>query len=180
MKIWYRYVDDTFCFIKDIEIENVRDVLNGFHENIGFTYEVENSNSLSFLHVRIMKNNDGSFETKVFRKETDTNIYIHWKSFAPKQWKIGTLKGLIRRAHVVSSKYYFLQNEINHLRHVFTQINGFPNFVFEKTLNETVNRMSITREENNNGEVENILPITPEVSSSGEVNEFIQPCLVSP
>lgn len=179
MKIWYRYVDDTFCFIKENEIENVRDVLNGFHENIGFTYEVENSNSLSFLDVRIIKNNDGSFETKVFRKETDTNIYIHWKSFAPKQWKIGTLKGLIRRAHVVSSNDSFLQNEINHLRHVFTKINGFPNFVFEKTLNETVNRMSVTPEENNNGET-NRMSVTPEVNNTGEVNEFIQPCLVLP
>ena len=167
LKLWYRYVDDTFSFIKENEIDNVKKTLNEFHEKIEFTSETEVSNNISFLDVNVKRNNDGSFDTEVFRKETDTNIYMHWKSFAPKTWKIGTLKGLIRRAHIVCSQPVSLTKEINHLRHVFTKINGFPNFIFEKTLNETVTKMSSQ-------------PVVNPVSTCTDEKRLIQPHLLLP
>ena len=57
MPVWYRYVDDTFTFIKADEAINVKNVLDSFHDNIKFTYEIEKNNSISFLDVNIIRKN---------------------------------------------------------------------------------------------------------------------------
>ena len=134
MSVWLRYVDDTFTFLREEEIENVKTVLNNFHPKIKFTHEIEKNNSLSFLDVNISRNVDNSFSTSVFRKPTDTNVYVHWKAHAPKIWKIGTLKGLFRRAFIISSSEVNLKNEINFLKDVFVKINQYPKTVVENTL----------------------------------------------
>ena len=98
MPLWFRYVDDTFTFIKENEIQNVLKVLNSFHPDIKFTHEIESNGCISFLDVKITKMEDGSLVREIFRKETDTNIYLHWKSFSPDIWK-----GLFRKAFIVCS-----------------------------------------------------------------------------
>ena len=77
-----------------------------------------------------------SFDTKVYRKPTDTNIYIHWQAFAPKAWKIGTLRGLIRRAFVLCSTDEAREQEIKHLKNVFRGLNGYPSRVVNTTIRE--------------------------------------------
>ena len=140
--LWYRYVDDTFSFIRKGEVENVIQVLNSFHESIKFTFEKESDNSLSFLDVKVIKNEDGSFETDIHRKKTDTNVYMNWHSFAPKPWKIGTLKGLIRRAFTICSTNEYRDREIAFLKKVFVKINCFPSKVVNKIINDVKNRMA--------------------------------------
>ena len=51
ISLWFRYVDDTFTFIRKGQVENVIEILNGFHENINFTFEKEAESSISFLDV---------------------------------------------------------------------------------------------------------------------------------
>ena len=46
MPLWFRYVDDTFTFIKNVDIENVKSVLNNFHSDIKFTNEIEKDNCI--------------------------------------------------------------------------------------------------------------------------------------
>ena len=142
MSVWLRYVDDTFTFLKEEEIENVKTVLNNFHPKIKFTHEIENENNLSFLDVCINRNGDNSFSTSVFRKPTDTNVYVHWKAHAPKIWKIGTLKGLFRRAFIISSSDTNLKNEINFLKDVFMKINKYPKAVVENTLKSVKDKIT--------------------------------------
>ena len=96
---------------------------------------------ISFLDVDVRRKNCGSFETKVHRKETDTNIYLNWKSFAPNIWKIGTLKGLFRRACLVCSTKTALKNEIKHLKYVFTKVNGYPSRVVNDTLQDVIKKI---------------------------------------
>lgn len=136
MSSWYRYVDDTFTFIKEGEIEAVQETLNRFHTDINFTYEEEKDGKISFLDVLISRKLDGSFDTEVFRKKTDSSIYINWDAFACRSWKIGTLKGLFRRAFLVCSTEKSLEGEIKHLKYVFTTINGYPSRVVSDTLHE--------------------------------------------
>lgn len=51
---WHRYVSDTFVLVEpDTNIQDVLDILNGFHPSIKFTYEVEEVNSLPFSYVRV-------------------------------------------------------------------------------------------------------------------------------
>ena len=112
-------------YIKPDFITNVIDILNKFHQNIKFTYEVEHNGQISFLDVLLMRCN-GKLETTVFRKETNNDIYLHWRSFARMTWKKGTLWTLIRRAYRVCSNDNLLQEELHYIEACLTECNGYP------------------------------------------------------
>ena len=83
--LWKRYVDDTICFIK---VTFINKVVETYHTNIKFTIETETENKISFLNVLLL---DSLISTKVYRKNTNTDIYINRKSFSPNNWKWGTI-----------------------------------------------------------------------------------------
>ena len=67
-----RYVDDTFLLFRDRAHGNsFLNYLNSKHQNISFSCEIENNNSLPFLDVNICRNSN-KFDTKLFRKSTFT------------------------------------------------------------------------------------------------------------
>ena len=103
MKCWTRYVDHTFCYKKTDSIDYVLKVLNGFHRNIQFTYEVETDSKIFFLDVLVIRDSSNNINRTVYRKSTNNDIYLNWKSFAPGKWKWGTLKTLTKRAYDVCS-----------------------------------------------------------------------------
>ena len=141
MSLWYRYVDDTFTFVKQGEVETIQTALNAFHNDIKFTYEVEQNSKISFLDVMVTKKPDGTFDTDVFRKKTDSSIYLNWESFTTRSWKIGTLKGLFRRAFMICSTSGALERELKQLKHVFTKVNGYPSKTVNKTLHEVKSKL---------------------------------------
>ena len=147
MVSWYRYVDDTFTFIKEDKIKYVQETLNSFHPDISFTYEEEVDNKISFLDVLVTRKPDGYFDTEVYRKKTDNSIYIHWEAYATSSWKIGTLRGLFRRAFLISSTEESLNREISHLKEVFTKVNGYPSKLVDKVLHEVREKMKSTNAE---------------------------------
>ena len=134
MPMWKRYVDDTFTFVKKDSIDQVIASLNGFHENIKFTHESEQLKKIPFLDVLITRTGDGTLDTAVYRKPTNNNVYIHWRSYGPKQWKTGTLAGIIRRAYSICSTKEALSSELDFIRHVFITINGYPKYLVESML----------------------------------------------
>ena len=73
---WRRYADDTFVFIKKVCEEHVLALLNSFHKNIQFTYELENQNKLPFLDVLLIRRRN-KIETNVYRKSTNNGIYLN-------------------------------------------------------------------------------------------------------
>ena len=123
---WSRYVADTFGFIKPGEEKSIQQELNSYHQSIQFTYELEENNKIPFLDVLITKSSNGKLETSVYRKSTNTDVYMNWKSHAPSTWKIATLKSLIKRAFLVSSTNSSLNNELSHLKKVFCNYNDYP------------------------------------------------------
>ena len=164
MPLWLRYVDDTFSFIEEEKVDEVLSVLNRFHTNIKFTHELESNKCISFLDVKVIKNDSGFLSREVFRKETDTNIYLHWKSFAPNIWKIGTLKGLFRRAFIVCSHEEYRKKEINHLKFVFTKINKYPMHIVEKTLKEVQEKIQASTTIQNNNQVPDTTNAEPSIT----------------
>ena len=171
--LWLRYVDDTFSFVKQDRIEEVITALNNFHPNIKFTSECEVNGSISFLDVRITTLPDGRFATDVYRKATDTNIYMNWKSFAPKAWKIGTLKGLVRRAFIVCSSDESRRKEISFLKKVFVEINGFPSRIVYNTVQQVQRKVA-----QENSPVPDV-SAAPEIESNDETNTTISKPFIS-
>ncbi|XP_066933971.1 uncharacterized protein [Clytia hemisphaerica] len=81
----------------------------------------------------------GTIDTTVYRKETNTDLYINWHSFAPETWKKGTLKNLIKRAFTICNQPYFLNSELQHIELVFTTINGYPVGLIKRIIKEVRN-----------------------------------------
>ena len=103
LSFWRRYVDDTLCFVKEGSCEFVLAFINNFHPNIKFTYETERNNMISFLDVLLVKR-ELCIDTAVFRKSTNSNLYINWNSFAPEVWKQSLIHcWLCRRSTVCRS-----------------------------------------------------------------------------
>ena len=136
MKPWKRYVDDTIAWIKPEYINIVKKELNSFNPNISFTHEIQNEScNLPFLDVCVIIK-DNTIHTTVYRKPTNTDIYLHWESFAPKKWKTCTLKTLIYRAYRICSSPELLEKELEYLTNAFTNINGYPYWMVNKIAKE--------------------------------------------
>ena len=78
-------------FVKIESIEYIRSMLNSFHKNIQFTYELESNAKLPVLDMLLMRNHK-DITTTVYRKKSNLNVYLHWDSFMHVSWKRGTLK----------------------------------------------------------------------------------------
>ena len=130
----YRYRKDI-CFIKLTSINKVLETSNSYHRNIKFTIEIKTENKISFLDVLLIPNNS-LISTKVYCKNTNMDIYINWKSFAPNNWKWGTLKTSVTRAFDICSTDEYLKEELEHIRIVFHHRNNYPLWVINKVIDD--------------------------------------------
>ena len=84
-----RYVDDIFVLFNKPEREQFfLQYMNKKHKNMKFSIETEMNGSLSFLDMKIFREND-KFVTSVFRKETFSGVYTNFTSFIPLEYKFG-------------------------------------------------------------------------------------------
>ena len=88
---WKRYLDDTITVIKLSSIEHVLSILNSFHQNIEFTYELQQNGKIDFFNVMLIRTND-TLQTTIYRKSTHNGVYLHWNSFAPRTLLIQAYK----------------------------------------------------------------------------------------
>ena len=110
-------------------------MLNSFHKNIQFTYEVESNAKLPFLDMLLMRNHN-DITTTVYRKDSNSDVYLHWDSFTPITWKRGTLKALVERAYLICSTPSLLEKELTHIRTVFRNTNGYPNWIINQVFKQ--------------------------------------------
>ena len=68
---------------------------------------------------------------------------MNWKSHAPMQWKIGTLKNLVKRSIIICSDQQLLQIELDHLRKVFVEINDYPSKTVENIIKNELEKENV-------------------------------------
>ena len=73
---WLRYVNDSFVKIHEYFVNEVTEHLNSIDENIKFTTKPETEGKLPFLDSCTTLYDDGSLDPTVYRKPTQTNIWI--------------------------------------------------------------------------------------------------------
>ena len=107
---------------------------------------------MAFFELCVIRINKSKIETSVFRKATNSNIYINWHSHAPSNWKTGTLRNLIKRANIGSSTKLLLRNEIDYIRKVFTENNDYPqkvvNHIIDQELSQPLEAETMETENN--------------------------------
>lgn len=157
-------MDDTFVLLKpDSNIDDVPNILNGFHSSIQFTYELEKDGSIPFLDVKVIrsqveqKTKTGdyqstpafAFDTTIHRKETFTGLMINWHSFVPHSYKKAGVVSMIQRALTICSTYTLLANEFDQVRRI-CQLNNYPwSFV------DTCIGIGLTKHRNKQSETKN-------------------------
>ena len=74
-------MDETFVlFSSESHIKKFHKYLNSRHENMTFTYEVEQNKCLPFLDVLVTRVND-KFSTSLYRKPTFSGLYTNFYSY---------------------------------------------------------------------------------------------------
>ena len=68
---------------------------------------------------------------------------MNWNSHAPMQWKIGTLKNLVKRSIIICSDQHLLQIELDHLRKVFVEINDYPSKTVENIIKNELEKENV-------------------------------------
>ena len=87
--------------------------INKKHKNMKFSTETEINRPLSFLDVKIFRENE-KFDTSVFRKDTFSGVCTNFISFIPLEYKFGSVHILLNRCFNLSSDFLkFIMKLIN-------------------------------------------------------------------
>ena len=84
-----------------------------------------------------MRNNH-YIDTEVYRKKTNTDIYVNWNSFEPNSWKWVTFRTLVTRPSEICSTDKFLEEEIEYARAVFYHQNNYPLLVIDNITHKVI------------------------------------------
>ena len=132
--VWLRYVDDIFILIKDLSnMEKVLDFINGLHNNIKFTYEIEKDCVLPFLDVKVLRKDKLGFITSIYRKKTFTGVYLNWNSLTSRRYKTGLIKCLLNRSWRICSDLKLFHLEVLKIK-VILRRNDYPNKVIDREI----------------------------------------------
>ena len=83
--------------------------------HIQFTAEIEENNSLPFLDILLLRQEDGSIKTSVFRKPTHTDKYLDFNSHHPLSHKSSVVRTLYHRSHTLASTTALQSKEDKHI-----------------------------------------------------------------
>ncbi|BHF70059.1 hypothetical protein SprV_0301310800 [Sparganum proliferum] len=103
-KFWMRYVDDTFVILRRDAKDNFKTQLNSVFPQIQFTMEEEKDGVLPFLDVQVTRQEDGTLQTGVFRKATNTEKILHYNSNHPLSHKRSCVRTLFRRINTLQHR----------------------------------------------------------------------------
>ncbi len=140
---WYRYVDDRHCKIKQEYVEEFTKHLNNIDPDIKFTHEVEEDDKHPFLDTVSEKLPDGSLKIKVYRKPTNTNQYLNFKSNHPLHQKLGVIRTLLHRVDSIVTEEEDKEEEIKVVCEALSNC-GYPAWAMERVKREMVTPKNIT------------------------------------
>ncbi|BHF82019.1 hypothetical protein SprV_0802515500 [Sparganum proliferum] len=164
-KFWMRYVDDTFVILHRDAKDNFKRELDSVFPQIQFTMEEETNGVLSFLDVQVSRQEDGTLQTGVFRKATDTEKILHYNSNHPLSHKRSCVRTLFHRIHTHCSTEAEKLRERKTLWHLFLA-NGYPRSFVNKCLYRRHTKTD--GEKRQRPEIFRVLPYVRNVSEATE------------
>jgi hypothetical protein len=133
-EMFYRYVDDIFMIMHGTQKDIAMFVkfMNKLEQSIKFTVKAQTDNKLPFLDVMVERTRAESI-TYVYRKPTDTSLYLKWTNNQPQKYKINLVKCLCIRANRICSSEALYAKELEYYKRIFTA-NGYSLNVIKKTI----------------------------------------------
>ena len=138
IEFFRRYIDDCFQpWPRSTNIKTFFDLLNDLHPDITFTMEkgIEQSTlsitnqKLNFLDITIILKDDGSIETDIFYKDTNTHDYLDYYSSHPKHVKDNIPFTLAKKIHVFCSNSDTEKVRLDELRKYLLKCNYDPKVI---------------------------------------------------
>ena len=126
IQAWKRYLDDCFILWKNNwgNFEDIFTMLQGLHTNIEFTME-RSTEKIPFLDILVIKDPDGTLTTDIYRKSTDAQRYLHFKSHHPKNCKKSIPLVLARRICTIVKEPTLREKRLIELRDTLRH-RGYP------------------------------------------------------
>ena len=154
LRLYQRWVDDTFVRNDIADRDLILNEFHKFHEKIKFTaetakpvkitngkYKNETFYFIPSLDIGVYwsANKPVGF-TKVYMKPTTSKIVMPYHDFGPEDWKMGTLIGFIRRAYTHCSDFSLMHEELSELTKRFRNV-GYPSWKISQKINQTLDRI---------------------------------------
>lgn len=147
VKMYCRYVDDTFVIVEKHNLQAMHDALNSVHPAIQFTCEMEDGDTLAFLDVLVRRNEGGSLATSVYRKPCDSGNVLSFDSHHPAEHKYAVARTLLSRCDALSSTQTLRKHEETNVATVLNK-RSYP----QRFVDDTRRRMQRPRESRANNE----------------------------
>ena len=130
--LWLRFVDDTLVIHKAEHSTQLLYHINSQDPNIQFTVEEPGTDCpIPFLDTKVTPGPSNTIHTKVYRKPTNNDQYLHWDSTHLITVKNSVYNTLAHGAKVVSSTPEDLAKELEHLRKALMAYQ-FPNWALSR------------------------------------------------
>lgn len=131
---YYRFIDDIFG-IWSYGLEALKDFvehLNSKVDTLKFTLEYT-MDEISFLDVKVKKDNNNQICSDLFRKDTDARNYLHYDSAHPISCKKGIPYGQFLRVRRICSNLELYDKQAVDMAHSFLD-RGYPQDLVESAM----------------------------------------------
>ena len=108
---FYRYVDDIIMCIPNSGLNEMLDTFNLYNSRLQFTHEIETKNSISFLDILLIKENQ-EIITNWYTKPTFSGRFLNYHSQHPLSQKIAMVYNVTDRA-IKLADFRFHKDNIN-------------------------------------------------------------------
>lgn len=135
-----KYVDDILMFGPRDEIENFLQLLNSYCDEIQFTLEIEENNSIPYLDMLIHRCHDGTLITELYQKPTSKNRLLNYHSAHPFAQKSGMAYGMISRILSITSPQ-FREKSISKIFDILIS-NNYPKKLIQNLIHKYCSKSS--------------------------------------
>ena len=123
---YYRFRDDIFMIWTgdETDLKEFFRRVNALHDSIKFEWKYSKT-EVNFLDTTVKIENNGNLSTKLYRKPTDRNAYLHYNSYHPMKQKENIPYGQFLRAKKICSNVKEANKTITGIETKFTK-RGYP------------------------------------------------------
>ena len=125
IKLYKRYRDDCIVIGKSDYMDTFINNLNNVNENIRFTIESSENNTLNFLDKQIIIYPDSTIGSSWYKKATKGDKMLSFKAEVPYSWKKSALLGFLNRVVFSSFEKNNLNRDIMRMKRILVK-NKYP------------------------------------------------------
>lgn len=127
----FKFVDDIITSVPAHQINTSLEIFNSLNQNIQFTMEEENNNSVPFLDTLLIRSNN-KIILDWYQKPTASGRFLNYFSNHPTNQKYNTIIAMKNRIVHISDET-FLHKNLNRLFQLFLN-NGYPRTTLKKLI----------------------------------------------